>query len=717
MRGNRRIVVSGSNRRILSWCTAVVAVVSLAAPSLAYVRPARVTQVDVTPAGTSPHGCAATSICEGVFPEASMSADGRYVAFASGYAGLVAGDLGVHTEVYLRDLHSGRTELVSRGMAGAPAAGTGNAFCGDGQSTAPQISADGRYVAFMSVATNLVSGVKQPGVYRIYLFDRRTGELRLVSTSSPDTAGTACGATYPSISADGRYVSFTSDNPNEVSPPVNNGHPNVFVRDLRTGKTVLVNVQPDGKPSGTCTVPPASIAATLGYCLVGTATDYPRSSISASGRWVVFDSEASDLIPGGTTNHTYNVYVRDLTTHSTQLVSVAPGGAEPNQPPDGGATLDPSPGSEIAYYVPPYNYDWVTGNVISADGRYVLYVSEATNLVPNDTDGFPADPQAGLDAFVYDRVTGRTVRVSVDSAGGQLINSPRVVTAAVASEFSLSANGRYVTFDDNGGGPGNADVGVLRYDLVTGTLDLASRADNGIPDQAIPAAISADGSAVLFAGCFDVVDQSQPPTYACNSNNIHLYVENMGPDLGNGGLAASGRLTVAGDPGFGASGIASGKASGTLGQVLAPAGADLIRASAAYRAQEQDLFIREELQTMPTVVGTPTVGSLGIVYGFDVTALGVRYQVRAQRAPGPDYDPAGGASFGLFRQGADGLWTQIAALHGGYGTTGNEVVFALPLREIGLQTGGRLSGLRAFTAAGSYLTGAVKVLDEIGLSR
>src|SRR5204862_8198297 len=111
------------------------------------------------------------------------------------------------------------------------------------------------------------------------------------------------------------------------------------------------------------------------------------------------------------------------------------------------------------------------------------------------------------------------------------------------------------------------------------------------------------------------------------------------------------------------------------------------------------------------------VGNPGLVYGLDFTANGTSYEVRAQRVPGLDYDAAGGASFGLFKQDAvTGLYThKVATLHGGYGTTGAEVVFSLPLRDIGLQDGGRLTNATAFTAVGSYELGVVHILDSLRL--
>jgi hypothetical protein len=104
--------------------------------------------------------------------------------------------------------------------------------------------------------------------------------------------------------------------------------------------------------------------------------------------------------------------------------------------------------------------------------------------------------------------------------------------------------------------------------------------------------------------------------------------------------------------------------------------------------------------------------SPAVVYGLDLTVGGDRYEVRVAKT-GPMF-----ASFGLFRQNpATGLWTEVGSLHGGYGTTGQEVVFAIPLVDIGAQNGGRLRNLMAFTALGSFLTGPAAILDQISLRK
>jgi len=124
--------------------------------------------------------------------------------------------------------------------------------------------------------------------------------------------------------------------------------------------------------------------------------------------------------------------------------------------------------------------------------------------------------------------------------------------------------------------------------------------------------------------------------------------------------------------------------------------------------------VRVPLASMPSVSGSPVVGDPGILYGLDLRAHGVRYQARVQRVPGPDFDAGGGASFGLFRFDRSlGIWTRLGSLRGGYGTTGQEVVFSIPLRHVGLARGGRAGGVRAFSAVGTYAAGPTLVLDRV----
>jgi hypothetical protein len=165
-------------------------------------------------------------------------------------------------------------------------------------------------------------------------------------------------------------------------------------------------------------------------------------------------------------------------------------------------------------------------------------------------------------------------------------------------------------------------------------------------------------------------------------------------------LAGSGSLR--GASAFDRMGVASGQDPVLdVGRTLTDLGANLVGATIALRSGSDDLFVREELEHLPAVRGLGVVSP--ILYGLDFRADGVRYEVRAQ------HDIVD--RFGLFRYDDTVGWTKVADLTGGYGTTGQEVVFALPLRLLDPVDGGRLSHVRAFTALGAFDIGRARLLD------
>jgi Tol biopolymer transport system component len=284
-----------------------------------------------------------------------LSPDGRYVAFASYATQLVPGDTNGHLDVFVRDRELGTTSLVSVASDGSQ----GNAQSGGQFGLA--ISDDGRFVAFPSLANQLVTGDTN-ALYDVFVRDRQLGTTVRASVTSAGTQG--AGASYePSISGDGRYVAFQSFAPDLV-PGDTNAVNDVFVRDRQLGTTVR-----------------ASVDSAEGQ-VEATSVD---ASISGDGRYVGFYSWSAMLVPGDT-NGIGEAFVRDLVAGTTERVSVSTSGAEGNN------LSGPA--------------------VLSAGGRYVTFDSYSTNLVPGDTNGF-------VDVFVRDRLLGTTERVSVDSAGVQ----------------------------------------------------------------------------------------------------------------------------------------------------------------------------------------------------------------------------------------------------------------------------------------------------------
>ena len=281
---------------------------------------------------------------------ASISSDGRYVAFQSSATNLVAG--ATSGGVYVRDRLSGTTELVSRSSSGLQ---------GNGLSSAPSISADGRFVAFMSSSTNLVANDTN-GFVDIFVRDRSAGVTERVSLSfTGDQANSD--SFWPAISADGRYVAFSTPASNLVAGDTNEAG-DAFIRDRQTGTTECVNIGPGG--------------------VFGNYESW-SPVITPDGRYVAFQSLASNLVAGDT-NISIDIFVRDRQSGTTDRVSLDSSGIQGD-----GDSQWPS---------------------ISADGRYVAFQSGATNLVPGDTNGVQ-------DLFLRDRQNGTTERVSVSSAGVQ----------------------------------------------------------------------------------------------------------------------------------------------------------------------------------------------------------------------------------------------------------------------------------------------------------
>jgi Tol biopolymer transport system component len=333
--------------------------------------------------------------------DASISADGRYVAFASGAENLGAEDAAFN-DVFVRDLVAGTTTLVSRATGAVGAAG-------DGESTDPSISADGRHVAFASGATNFSNeDTDTAGQTDVFVRDLDTNATELVSRASGATGAAATDYSFePSISANGSRVAFTSraplvgDDVDEQSFPED-----VFVRDRTTATTILVSRKNGGAGA------PSEV-------------DSDEPAISADGLHVAFASSAK------LTGEKYfdpRVFVRDLSTEKVKLVSVGDEGKA------GDAKRVPS---------------------ISADGRYVAFQTRGDKVSPADAD-------ARVDVFVRDMTKGLTVTVS--RASGTL----GVPADGPSSTPSLSADGALVAFDSRAAnlstadGDGVADVFLRR---------------------------------------------------------------------------------------------------------------------------------------------------------------------------------------------------------------------------------------------------------------
>src|SRR4028119_1826408 len=304
---------------------------------------------------------------------ASISADGRCVSFSPPSPNKGPGDTNNPFDIFVRDTLTNTTTRVSVDSAGNQ---------GNGGSDNPSISADGRFVAFTSVASNIVPGDTN-NTSDIFVRDRLTNTTTRVSVDSAGNQGNFFSGSA-SISADGRFVAFSSNSSNLVPGDPNN-RDEIFVRDLSTNTTTRVSVDSAGN--------------------LGNGFSY-SASISADGRFVAFSSDATNLVPGDDTNSSRDILVRDRLTNTTTRVSVDSAGNQANS-----SSFAPS---------------------ISADGRFVAFYSEATNLVLGDTNNT-------YDIFVRDTLTNTTTRVSLDSAGNQ--------GNGFSYSPSISADGRFVAFE------------------------------------------------------------------------------------------------------------------------------------------------------------------------------------------------------------------------------------------------------------------------------
>lgn len=354
----------------------------------------------------------------------AISGNGRYVAFHSD-ADLTP-DFTIVDDVFIHDRDTGVTERMSTNSVGVP---------GNGNSYLPEISSDGRYVTFESAATNLVLDDTN-GTPDVFIHDRDTGSTELVSVRSNGDQSDGP-STFSSVSADGRYVAFESAAANLVPGDTNSAH-DIFVRDRAMGITERISVSSNGGQATKSSFEP---------------------SITPDGRFVVFGSLASDLVLEDT-NGRADVFVHDRDTGITERVSVSSGGIQANG--DSGAATISANGRYVAFISSANNlaggasgvfvHDRYTGSTaivsvdsdgtpgnsssydaaITADGRFVAFSSFADNLVEGDTNG-------DGDTFIHDRSTGTTERISVTSDGAE--------ADSFSWEVAISATGRYVAFE------------------------------------------------------------------------------------------------------------------------------------------------------------------------------------------------------------------------------------------------------------------------------
>ena len=426
---------------------------------------------------------------------ADISADGRYVTFRTKASSLVAGDANGYEDVFVRDRTAGTTVRVSVGPGGQEGNGPSGTVYGLGE---PSLAiAQSGLVAFGSFASNFVAGdITEFAEMDIFVNASPGGGPELASQSTSGENGNFS-ASWPAMSSDGKVVAFLSGATNLI-PSDGNGQWDVFVRDRAAHKTELASVTADGMQvngdsywpaisgdgryvafgtSAPNTVPGDTNASTdvflrdrvgktterISFGLSGAQPDNECrvDSVSADGRYVTYGSGASNLIPGDT-NDSYDVFVYDRTKGTTECVSVSSEG-----------TLGDDDSKE---------------SDISGDGRYVVYQSHANNLLVGKTE-------YQQQIYVHDRVTHQTAKVSVAASGEWTSGGsglPAISQDGKLIALQSDADG-FVTGDSNektdvfvAHNPfinGASGPPVLSWAGTSGYTDDGVRPNRGQPDQ------------------------------------------------------------------------------------------------------------------------------------------------------------------------------------------------------------------------------------------
>lgn len=408
----------------------------------------------------------------------SVSGDGRWVAFVSTADDLVPGDTNRVSDVFLRDRATGETRRVSVRADGTQGDDDSDSLRSGQIDFGPvyaetSISADGRYVAFTSFATNLVDSGATNNWSDVFLYDRVANALRRVSTTPGGDDG-AGDSTDARVTSDGTHVVFTTIAADLV--PLH-AIRDVVIADVATGELRQVCEGPDGR-----------------RCANGAMT----GDASDGGRWVAFATATPNLVPGDG-NGEQDVFVRDMASGAIERVSVTASGGEAN-----GRSLRPT---------------------ISADGCVVAFVSTATNLAP--------DAPAGWNAFVRDRCGGTTELVNRSSAGVAVS-----VTQGYLAE--ISDDGCTVAFSSPGLSAVDRPVsGLLLRDRCAGTttrVDVASDGSGG-NDAVFRYGLSAgDGRYVVF----DTRSSNLVPGDGNGRHDVFLRDRVGDPPPGRGGSGGGG---------------------------------------------------------------------------------------------------------------------------------------------------------------------------------
>ena len=418
-------------KQLTASVTAFALVFALAGFSAQSKAQALTTEIDVEIITKGPSGVGGDAVSQ----RPSMSVDGTKIVFESLAPDLIDGVTTTNTyNIFLYDVSTDTITLVTAGSSGVG---------GNGESWSPWISADGTKIVFGSCATDLVAGMSTTSHYNTFLYDVATATTTLVSTgySGNGAYGTT---TWVSVSGDGTKIVYASYDAYLVAGMVTNGDHNIFLYDTVSATTSLI---------------------TTGSSGIGGDDSSDRPSISADGTKIVFQSWATDLIPGITANGQPNIFLYDVTTATTTLVTAGPSGIGGNG----------------------YSNDSRT----TADGSKVVFESQSTDLIAGMTT------PSWSNIFLYDVASATTTLVSKGplGTGGDWISwtvsiTPDGTKVAFCSGATDLIAGMTTYYRDN----------IFLYDVTRDTTTLVTKGLYGIGDNGYSSYpnMSNDGTKIVF---------------------------------------------------------------------------------------------------------------------------------------------------------------------------------------------------------------------------
>jgi hypothetical protein len=623
--------------RAASASLVLLVLVALATPSVAFERAGRTVRVSVSSTGEQADVDATPPK---FIPNSKgyINAGGRYVTFEGWAPNLVAEDREgiLRPHIYRHDLLTSETIRVTTRWDGKKS---------DQGGRGAQQSHDGRFIAFSSGSSDYFP---EPDIWRgsdVYVKDMVTGELDKI-TVTPDGSDGHNGSTINlnsahlgDMSSDGRYVTFSSSMTNLLESSDTNGtFRDVFLRDRNTDRTEIVSINNAGEQGDD-----------------GAGT----SLVTSDGREVFFESWATNLTEKPI-NPDGNIYIRDRVAGITELFEPAGTGVLP----DGTIML----------------------GAISDDGRYVMFNSDATNLIPYDGN-------AAWDTFVHDRVTGRNERVSIRNDGGE----PDLESYG----WEMSSDGRFVTLNSTAtnlvDGDKNLRDDAFVYDRVLRSTRRISVADDGSEGnrEAYYSSVTTDGSIAAF-------DSTATNLVEGDTNEEKdIFVRFLGLPVGIGDLdveLSGDQLVASGWAGF--AGEVAGEGSDPSGDI--PDGStDLIGAQMIVRPEIGSVQLRWDLEQLSSVAAP------GVIYGMSFEADGTRWEVRGMPTiPGlPRFD--------IYD--CTDICITTGSIFGRYGREGSTVTATIPLDRAPFTPGTELSGATFYTALGEGAIAKLSDLDSIAL--